>query len=248
MPLTWRDGSVAGTCSVCGEPAWSIRSNKCLVHKIEKPVKLKAEKKQTNVNPDGGPSDPVKQFVTEAGAITPKTFSGKAPSASEWEDKLTSLVVLATMTYVEYVVVKPWKLSEPYASEAVAMLGMTNDEAQAIIEPCSFLLAKSEINKKHGREALELLAFAPAILAIVAWADRVSQFRQSMQAQLGDPNVRSERSQTSPGPSRTSEGAPPRQLRRSHRPPPSADCKSQWRQPLRGRRGLTLRSDGSSIR
>ena len=210
MPLTWRDGSVAGTCSVCGNPAWSIRSNKCLEHKIDKPVKLKAEKvkKGPSVTADGGPGEPVKQFVSEAGAITPKTFSPKPPSAAEWEDKLTSLVVLATMTYVEYVVVRPWKLAEPYATEAVAMLGMTNDEAQAIIEPCSFLLARSEINKKHGREALELLAFAPAILAIVAWANRVSDFRQSMQTQLGDPNVRSERPQTSPGPSRTSEGAP----------------------------------------
>lgn len=213
MPLTWRDGSVAGTCSVCGEPAWSIRSNKCEIHKIEKTVKLKAtkatKKGAPTVNADGGPSEPIKQLVNEAGAITSRTFSGKPPSASEWEDKLTSLVILGTMTYVEYVVVRPWKLAEPYASEAVSMLGMTDEEARTIIEPCSFLLAKSEINKKHGREALEILAFAPALLAIVAWADRVSSFRQSMQAQLGDPNnVSPERPQASPGASETPGGAP----------------------------------------
>jgi hypothetical protein len=210
MPLTWRDGSVAGTCSVCGDPAWSIRSNKCAIHKIEKTVKPKSSsKKIPTVNSDGGPAEAAKQFVNEAGTITPKTFSGKPPSASEWEDKLTSLVILATMTYVEYVVVRPWKLAEPYSTEAVSMLGMTDEEARTIIEPCSFLLARTEINKKHGREALEILAFAPALLAIVAWADRVSSFRQSMQAQLGDPqNVRSERPQAAPSPSETRDGAP----------------------------------------
>ena len=112
------------------------------------------------------------------------------------------------MTYAEYVVVRPFHLPEPDATNAVSLLGMTDEEARTIIEPCSFLLARSEINKKHGREALEILAFAPAILAIVSWADRVSSFRQSMQAQLGDPNVSFERPQAPSGASETSGGAP----------------------------------------
>jgi hypothetical protein len=214
MPFVFKDGSVAGICSVCGEPGWSIRSNKCAEHRTSKPTKLKAEKVKTvkkgepSVNADGSPGERAKQFVETAGDITSKTFSGKAPSASEWEEKLTALVVLATMTYVEYVVVRPFHLPEPHASEAVSVLGMTDDEARTIIEPCSFLLARSEINKKHGREAIEILAFAPAILAIVSWADRVSSFRQQMQAQLGDPNVSFERPQAPSGATETSGGAP----------------------------------------
>jgi len=210
MPFAFQDGSVAGTCKTCGAPAWSIRSNRCLEHKIEPAIKLKAEKPKKGVKPtlnaDGSAKSTASQFVDVAGAIDAKTFSGKPPTASEWEDKLTALVVLGTMTYVEYVVLRPFGLAEPGASEAVAMLGMSDDEARTIVEPCSYLLSKSRINKKHGREAIELLAFAPAILAIIAWADRVQQFRQSMLAaqasgQLGGRHVRTEGSEAAPGPS-----------------------------------------------
>jgi hypothetical protein len=217
MPFVFRDGSVAGVCSVCGEPGWSIRSNKCAEHRTTPPVKLKAEKakkgKGSSVNPDGSSKSTAAQFVAAAGAIDAKTFSGKPPTAAEWEDKLTALVVLATMTYVEYVVVKPFRLPEPDATNAVALLGMTDDEARTIVEPCSYLLSKSSINKKHGREALELLAFAPAILAIVAWADRVQSFRHQMLdaqqgVQLGEPYVRAQGPEASPGASQTPGGAP----------------------------------------
>jgi hypothetical protein len=211
VPFQFKDGSVPGVCKTCGEPAWSPRSNACATHRKSPAVKVKAEKVKNvgpSVNADGSPGERTKQFVETAGEITSKTFSGKAPSASEWEEKLTALVILATMTYVEYVVVRPFHLPEPNATEAVSILGMTEDEARTIVEPCSFLLARSDINKKHGREALELLAFAPALLAIIAWADRVSSFRTQMQAQLGDPNVSFESPQTSPGPGRTRDGVP----------------------------------------
>ena len=219
MPFQFRDGTFAGTCSVCGAPSWSPRSNKCADHKSATPYKSKSKKakaeraaarRSPSVASDGGPiTGPVtgpstKQYVEAAGEITSKTFSGKPPTASEWEEKLTALVVLGTMTYVEYVVVRPVGLSDADATQAVAILGMTDEEARTIVEPCSYLLGRSELNKKHGREAIEILAFAPALLAIVSWADRVSQFRQQMQ--VGDPNVSTQRFEAAPGASETTGG------------------------------------------
>lgn len=210
MPFTFKDGSVAGVCSVCGDKAWSIRSNKCEKHRSATPYKSKAKK---NRRPPAAaaeaPSESMgAQLVGAAGEITAKTFSPRPPTAAEWEDKLTALVVLATMTYVEYVVVRPFHLPEPHATEAVSMLGMTEDEARTVVEPCSYLIGRSELNKKHGREAIEILAFAPAVLAIVSWADRVSSFRQQMQAQLGGPDVRLQSVATAPRTSETGGGAP----------------------------------------
>jgi hypothetical protein len=210
MPFTFKDGSVAGTCSICGEPGWSIRSNKCELHRV--PQKEKKPKATKTTNADGSKKPVVTQVVEAAGEITTKTFSGKAPTASEWEEKLTALVVLLTMTYVEYVVVRPFELGEPDATNAVASLGMTDDEASTIVEPFSYMLSKSEINKKHGREAIELLAFAPALLAIVAWADRVAQFRREMVALQGgaggETHVRFE-SPAAPQSSSPAGGGPP---------------------------------------
>ena len=202
-----------GTCSVCGLPSWSPKSNKCLEHKpVTSHKKVKSTNKRVGpTNADGTRKPVAAQVVEAAGEITAKTFSAKAPTAGEWEEKLTALVVLLTMTYVEYVVVRPFQLEEPMATNAVASLGMTDDEARTIVEPCSYLLARTEINKKHGREAIEVLAFAPAILAVVAWADRVSSFRREM-AQLGagperGRHVRTESHETTPGPGR--DGGPP---------------------------------------
>jgi hypothetical protein len=206
VPFQFKDGSFAGTCNICGEKAWTPRSNKCEAHKHL--AKSHKSKKAKRTGPAAADPTPATSFVEAAGEITPRTFSAKAPSASEWEEKLTALVVLATMTYVEYAVVRPFHLPEPTATEAVNYLGMTNDEASKIVEPCSFLIARSEINKKHGREALEILAFAPALLAIVSWADRVSTFRQQMQAQLGENSVRLQGPSTTPRASETPSGVP----------------------------------------
>ena len=202
MPFTFPDGSSPGTCTVCGAKSWSPRSNKCEEHKPEQKPKTPRKRGRPSLNADGSPKQTAVKVIETAGAIDAKTFSGKPPSASEWEDKLTSLVILLTMTYVEYAVVRPTHLPEPHATEAVSQLGMTEDEARTIVEPCAYLLARSSINKKHGREALELLAFAPAVLAIIAWTDRVQSFRVQMQAQLGGPIV-------SPESTPTPEGAAP---------------------------------------
>jgi hypothetical protein len=215
--FVFKDGSVPGVCKTCGAPSWSPRSNACADHRKTPAVKVKAKKVKTTskgasaprVNDDGSPveSSVVSQAVDAAGAITARTFSAKPPSASEWEDKLSALVVLLTFTYVEYVVVRPFHLPEDQAAHWVERLGMTDDEAEKIVEPCSFLIAKTDLNKKHGREAIEILAFAPAILAVVSWADRVSEFRREMQTLGGDNVVRFESPGPSQGPLRTESGA-----------------------------------------
>ena len=85
--------------------------------------------------------------------------------------------------------------------------GMTEDEAATIVEPFSHLIAKSSINKKHGRETIEVLAFAPAILAIIAWTDRISKFRAQFEIQ-GATVVRTQSPETSGGPSEAPSGIP----------------------------------------
>lgn len=216
----FKDGSTPGTCKTCGAPAWHPRSNKCAEHRNTPAIKVKAEPKKTKAAPaprvasDGGPVDdpsPLATAVAEAGKITAKTFSDRPPNAKEWEDKLTSLVVLLTMTYVEYAIVKPFKLPEQVADAWVERLGMTEEEAATIVEPCSFVIAKTDLNKKHGREAIEILAFAPAILSVISWADRVTEFRREMQQQLerGDNVLSFTSPSTSQGPSRAESGGPP---------------------------------------
>lgn len=218
--FVFKDGSLPGVCKTCGEPSWSPRSNACEQHRKTPAVKVKAEKpaKRTKkgdaprVNNDGSPAEEpsiIAQAVGAAGTITPKTFSSRPPSASEWEDKLSALTVLLTMTYIDYVVVRPFHLPEDQAAIWVERLAMTDEEAASIVEPCSMLIAKTDLNKKHGREAIEVLAFAPAILSIVSWADRVSEFRREMQRQLGGENVVSfESSRSTQGASRTESGVP----------------------------------------
>jgi hypothetical protein len=210
--FVFKDGSVPGVCKTCGEPSWSPRSNACAEHRKTPAIKLKADKnKAPKINADGSPAEPsiVAQAVESAGTITAKTFSSKPPAASEWEDKLSSLVVLLTMTYVEYAVVRPFHLADEQAAYWVERLGMNDEEAASIVEPCSFLIAKTDLNKKHGREAIEILAFAPAILSVISWADRVSEFRREMQRQLGGENVVSfEGPRDAQSASRTESGAP----------------------------------------
>lgn len=208
MPFTFPDGSLPGTCTICGAKSWSPRSNKCEEHKPEKKEVKNPRKKKDGprVNADGSKSTSAR-VIQAAAVIDSKTFSGKPPSAQEWEDKLGALVVLLTMTYVEYAVVKPLKMGEPASTNAVSALGMTEEEASTIVEPFGHLIAKSSINKKHGREAIEVLAFAPALLAIMAWADRVSSFRQQFSIE-GEGSVRTQSTQTEGGEGQTPSGIP----------------------------------------
>jgi hypothetical protein len=122
------------------------------------------------------------KIVGQLPSIDAKTFSGKAPTASEWEEKLTAVVVLLTMTYIEYAVIKPSNLQEPYATQMTERLGMTEDEARTIVEPVAHAISGTKVNKDHGREAIELLAFAPALLAVLEWNARVQRFKKELQS------------------------------------------------------------------
>lgn len=199
----FKDGSIPGVCKICGEPAWSARSNRCEIHKIEAKKSTGAKRgvgkrgpgknnkgSSPRITSDGSPeATVVAQVVESVGSISTKTFSSRPPTAAEWDDKLGDLVVLLTMVYVEYAVVRPFKLADDVAAHWIEQLGMTEQEAATIVEPCSFLIAKTDLNKKHGREAMEVLAFAPAILSVIEWTNRVSEFRREMQRQLGGENV-----------------------------------------------------------
>jgi len=166
----------AGTCSVCGKPSWHSRSNKCEEHRPAKggrpPGRARQPREQTTAA----------RIVGALPAIDAKTFSGKTPTAAEWEEKLTAVVVLLTMTYIEYAVIKPSDLAEPYATQMTERLGMTEDEARTIVEPVAHAISGTKVNKDHGREAIELLAFAPALLAVLEWNARVQRFKKELKS------------------------------------------------------------------
>lgn len=168
----------AGTCSVCGKPSWHSRSNKCEDHKPAKGGRPAGRARATREQSTAA------KIVGQLPAIDAKTFSGKAPTANEWEEKLTAVVVLLTMTYVEYAVIRPADLQEPYATQMTDRLGMTEDEARTIVEPVAHAISGTKVNKDHGREAIELLAFAPAILAVVEWNARVQRFKKEMTGEV----------------------------------------------------------------
>lgn len=162
---------VRGVCSVCGKASWSPRSNKCDTHRIvphRKGATAGGEREQSTAA----------KIVGQLPAIDAKTFSGKPPTASEWEDKLGAVVVLTTMAYVEYGAIRPSGMKEPYATTMTEQLTMTDAEAQAIVEPFAHLFAGLEVNKKYGRETIEFLAFAPAILSGFEWWSRVAAFKR----------------------------------------------------------------------
>ena len=171
MPMA---AGTLGKCTVCGKPSWSAHSNKCEEHRAKPPTPRRV----------GGSAKPTAaaQIVGALPAIDAKTFSGKAPTATEWQEKLSATVVLLTLMYVEYAVINPSGIQEPYASNMMNELAMSDGEAETITEPFAHLVAGLEVNKKHGREAIEFLAFAPAILAVVEWHHRVSAFKREYAA------------------------------------------------------------------
>lgn len=202
-----------GTCSVCGKKSWHPRSNKCEDHRP-----AKGGRPAGNANATREQSTAAK-VLGGLPAIDAKTFSGKTPTATEWEEKLTAVVVLLTMTYIEYGVIKPAGLGEPYATQMTAELGMTDEEARTIIEPIAHAISGTKMNKDHGREAIELLAFAPAILAVVEWTSRVQRFKKELtsgETQVMPPTMRvvrepehgSDRRTETPTPAEGSSGVP----------------------------------------
>lgn len=165
-------GSALGTCSVCGKEAWSPRSNKCADHRNSK------TKGAARIPGPGREESTAARVVGGLPSIDAKTFSGRPPTASEWEEKLSALVVLGTMMFVEFAVIKPAGLQEPYATQMTEELGMTDAEAEKIVEPFAHLFAGLEVNKSHGRHAIEFLAFAPAMLSAADWYQRIAHFRR----------------------------------------------------------------------
>lgn len=192
-----------GVCSVCGKKSWSAHSSKCEEHR---------PKAQQAAEPRTEQSTAAK-IVGALPAIDKQTFSGKPPTADEWQSKLGALVVLATMTYVEYGAIRPSGLPEPYATQMTNQLAMTDAEAESIVEPFAHLFAGLEANKKYGRQAIEFLAFAPAMLSALEWYSRVAAFKRETREhqETGTPRVippDPTRGETN-GSGRRAEAAPP---------------------------------------
>lgn len=181
----FKDGSKPGSCTVCGNKSWSPNSNKCEEHRR----KTKAGRIGGNVAASPAKETAARTLIGNLPTVDAKTFSGKPPTAAEWEDKLTSFLVLATMTYVSFAIVRPLHVPDEVGTQWTNHLAMTDAEATTIVEPLAHYLAGSSINKKHGREAIEVLAFAPAALSFMDWMGRVNDFKAEIKKlQQGAPN------------------------------------------------------------
>lgn len=114
----------------------------------------------------------------------PRTTS-KVPSRSEWEKKLA--LTLGTISTVQVVgVVNRSRVEEAGKDQAVEDLVLDDDECEAIAIPFGGVIADGPLaglNKKYGRQALDLLDCIPAVIAIVSYQSRLRNF----QRQYGQP-------------------------------------------------------------
>jgi hypothetical protein len=80
--------------------------------------------------------------------------------------------------------------------------GLTRDEHNlAIDQTAAHAIAGTKVNKDHGREAIEILAFAPAILAVAEWWSQVQRFKKELQSGefvVPEQNDRIDRSKETP--------------------------------------------------
>lgn len=109
----------------------------------------------------------------------------QAPKRGEWEKKVSmTLGIVATWRTVR--VVNSSRLPDEAKDEAVDRLTMSEDETDAVAAPFASVVAEgplAALNKKYGRQALDVLDLLPALVAIVSFESRIRDFNR----QYGNP-------------------------------------------------------------
>jgi hypothetical protein len=89
--------------------------------------------------------------------------------------------------------------------QAADKLEMGEDEVDAIVDPFVALITGplGGINKKYGRQSMEILGVLPAVLALATWRARIREFekahcpprrrKEPRRAQVAQPEDRGER-------------------------------------------------------
>ena len=166
-----------GICKVC---QIEIAKNRfyCDEHRPARPEPKVKE-------PKSRPATAVSAATAIVREGTPATEAARKrpPTAKEWQDKMGLALALLTTWMVLRIVSRSdlHEAPDEVQDSAVDHLEMGEDEVDAIVDPFVALITGplGGVNKKYGRQSLEILGVLPAALAMVTWRNRVRDFERA---------------------------------------------------------------------
>ena len=166
-----------GICKVC---QIEIAKNRfyCDEHRPAKPEPKAKE-------PKSRPATAVSAAtaIVREGTPTTEAARKRPPTAKEWQDKMGLALALLTTWMVLRIVSRSdlHEAPDEVQDSAVDHLEMGEDEVDAIVDPFVALITGplGGVNKKYGRQSLEILGVLPATLAMVTWRNRVRDFERA---------------------------------------------------------------------
>ena len=167
-----------GICKVCGI---EIPKNRfyCDEHRPAKP------EPKVPKEPKARPATAVSAAtaIVREGAPTTEAARKRPPTAKEWSDKMGLALALLTTWLVLRIISRSDLAGAPdeVQDNAADHLEMGEDEVDAIVDPFVALITGplGGVNKKYGRQSLEILGVLPAALAMVTWRARVRDFERA---------------------------------------------------------------------
>jgi hypothetical protein len=121
--------------------------------------------------------------IVREGTPTTEAARKRPPTAKEWQDKMGLALALLTTWMVLRIVSRSdlHEAPDEVQDSAVDHLEMGEDEVDAIVDPFVALITGplGGVNKKYGRQSLEILGVLPAALAMVTWRNRVRDFERA---------------------------------------------------------------------
>ena len=166
-----------GICKVC---QIEIAKNRfyCDEHR---PIKPEPKVKEPKARPATAVS--AATAIVREGTPTTEAARKRPPTAKEWSDKMGLALALITTWLVLRIIARSDLAQAPdEIQDAEAdRLEMGEDEVDAIVDPFVALITGplGGINKKYGRQSLEILGVLPAALAMVTWRNRVRDFERA---------------------------------------------------------------------
>ena len=121
--------------------------------------------------------------IVREGTPTTEAARKRPPTAKEWQDKMSLALALIT-TWVVLRIISRSDVAQAPDEEQDAWadrLEMGEDEVDAIVDPFVALITGplGGVNKRYGRQSLEILGVLPAALAMVTWRGRVRDFERA---------------------------------------------------------------------
>jgi len=166
-----------GICKVC---QIEIAKNRfyCDDHR---PTKPEPKTKEPKARPATAVS--AATAIVREGAPTTEAARKRPPTAKEWSEKMGLALALLT-TWLVLRIISRSDVSQAPDEEQDAWadrLEMGEDEVSAIVDPFVALITGplGGVNKKYGRQSLEILGVLPAALAMVTWRNRVRDFERA---------------------------------------------------------------------